>query len=82
MFSQRGYEVSVRIVIARPQLIRIILTQQVSNRFLAPQIPEALWGKYFKGRKMRGIAEPDFLGRINSTMVSLTCAILCHTLRA
>jgi len=31
---------------------------------------------------MRGIAEPDFLGRINGTMVCLTCAILCHTLRA
>ena len=53
-----------------------------ANRFLAPQIPEAIWGKYFKGRKMRGIAEPDFLGRINGTMVCLTCAILCHTLRA
>jgi len=82
MCSLRGYEVSVRFVIARPQLMRMDLTQQVTNRFLAPQIPEAIWGKYFKGRKMRGIAEPDFLGRINGTMVCLTCAILCHTLRA
>jgi len=31
---------------------------------------------------MGGIAEPDFLGRINGTMVCLTCAILWHTLRA
>jgi len=31
---------------------------------------------------MRGIAEPDFLGCINGTMVDLTSAILCHTLRA
>jgi hypothetical protein len=31
---------------------------------------------------MRGIVEPDFLGRINGTMICLTCAILCHTLRA
>jgi len=82
MCSPRGYEVSVRFVIARPQLMCMDLTQQVTNRFLAPQIPEAIWGKYFKGRKMRGIAEPDFLGRINGTMVCLTCAILCHTLRA
>jgi len=82
MCSPRGYEVIVRLVIARPQLIRMDLTPQVTNRFLAPQIPEAIWGKYFKGRKMRGIPEPDFLGRINGTMVGLTCAILCHTRRA
>jgi len=82
MCSPRGYEVSVRFMIARPQLIRIDLTQQVTNGFLAPQIPEAIWGKYFKCRNMRGIAEPDCLGRINGTMVCLTCAILCHTLRA
>ena len=31
---------------------------------------------------MRGIVEHDFLGRINGTMICLTCAILCHTLRA
>jgi len=72
----------VRSVIARPHLIRMDLTQHVTNRFLAPQIPEAIWGKYFKGRKMCGIAGPDFLGRINGTMVCLTCAILCDTLRA
>ena len=82
MCSPIVYEVSVRFVIARPQLMRMVLTQQVTNRFLAPQLPEAIWGKYFKGRQMRGIAEPDFLGRINGTLVCLTCAILCHTLRA
>ena len=82
MCSPRGYVVSVRFVIARPQLLRMHLTQQVTNRFLAPQIPVAIWGKYFNGRKMSGIAEPNFLGRINGTMVCLTCAILCHTLRA
>jgi len=82
MCSPRGYEVSVRFVIARPQLMGMDLTQQVTNRFLAPQIPEAIWGKYFKRTKMHGIAEPDFLGRINGTMVCLTCAIHCHTLRA
>jgi len=31
---------------------------------------------------MRGIVEPDFLGGINSTMICLTCAILCYTQRA
>jgi len=81
MCSPRGYEVSVRFVIARLPLMRMDLTQQVRNQFLAPQIPGAIWGKYFKCRKMRGIAEPDFLGRINGTIVCLTCAILCHTLR-
>jgi len=83
MCSPRGYEVSVRCVIARPQLMRMDLTQQVTNRFLPPQIPEAIWGKYFKGMKMHGIAEPDFLGCINGPIVCLLpCAILCYTLRA
>ena len=31
---------------------------------------------------MRGIVEPNFLGRIKGTMIYLTCAILSHTLRA
>jgi len=31
---------------------------------------------------MRGIGEPDCPGRINGTMICLTCAILCHTLLA
>ena len=37
-----------------------------------PQIPEAIWGRYFRARKMRGIVKPDFLGRINGTMISIT----------
>ena len=56
--------------------------QEVTFRFLAPQIAEARWGKYFEGIRMRGIAQPDFVGRIKGTMIYLTCAILCHTLRA
>ena len=51
-------------------------------RFLAPQIPEAIYGKYFAGKKMRGIVEPDFIGRINGTMICLTCAIISYSLRA
>ena len=47
-----------------------------------PQIPEAIWGKYFEGRRMRGIIDPAFLGLINGTMLCLTCAIICHGLRA
>ena len=31
---------------------------------------------------MGGVVEPNFLGRINGTMICLTCAILCHTLLA
>jgi len=62
--------------------MRMNMTQQIKNRFLVPQILEAIWGKYFKGKKMFGISEPDFLGHINSIMLCLTYARLCHTLRA
>ena len=62
--------------------MRMNMTQQITNRFLAPHIPEAIWGKYFKGEKMFAISKTDFLGRINGIMVCLTCAIMCHTLGA
>ena len=62
--------------------MRMNMTQQITNPFLAPQIPEAILGKYFKVKKMFRISKPDFLGRINGIMVCLTCAILCDTLRA
>jgi len=42
MCSLRGYEVSARFMIARPQLMRMGLTQQVTNQFLARQIAEAI----------------------------------------
>jgi len=58
------------------------MNQQIRNQFLALQIPEAIWEKYPQSKKMVGICEPDFLGRINGIMVCLTCTIRCHTLRA
>jgi len=64
------------------QLIKVNLTQKITNRFLAPWLPEAIWGNYFVDRKMPGIVDPVFLGRINSTMICLMCAIIGHTLRA
>ena len=64
------------------QLIRVNLTQKITNRFLVPQIPEAIRGKYSEGRRMGGIINPAFLGRINGTMICLTCDIICHALRA
>jgi len=56
--------------------------QKISKRFLASQIPKAIWGKFFEGSRMREIIDPAFLGHINGTMIWLTCAIICHALRA
>jgi len=56
--------------------------QEITNRFLPPQIPEARWGKYLGGKRMHGIMDPAFVGRINGTMICLTCAIIRHTLQA
>jgi len=55
---------------------------ELTFRFLAPQIVDAIYGKYFDGIKMQGMLDPKFLKRINGTMVCLTCAILCDSLRA
>jgi len=64
------------------QLIRVNLMQKITNRFLGLQIPEAIWGKYLEGRRMRGIMDPVFLGGINGTMICLMYAIICHRLQA
>ena len=50
--------------------------------FLVPQIGDAIYLKYFDGIKMQGMVDPGFLERINGTMICLTCAMLCHALRA
>jgi len=64
------------------QQIRVNLTQKITNQFLGLQIPEAIWGRYFVGRKMHGIVDLVFLGHINSTIACLMGAIFSHALRA
>ena len=51
-------------------------------RFLAPQIADAIYLKYFDRIKMQEIVDPVFLEQINYTIICLTCAMLCHALRA
>jgi len=46
--------------------MRMNLTENITRRFLAPQIPEAILGKDLSGKKMFGIPKPDLLRRIKS----------------
>jgi len=56
--------------------------QPISFGFLAPQIADAIYGKYFNGKRKLGMLDPEFINNVNGTMVFLTCTILCHQLRA
>jgi len=56
--------------------------QPISFRFLAPQIADVIYGKYFNGKRKLGMLDPEFINRVNGTMVCLTCAILSDQLRA
>jgi len=56
--------------------------QPISFRFLAPQIADAIYGKYFNGKRKLVMLDPEFINRVNGTMVCLTCAILGHQLCA
>ena len=56
-------------------------TQPISFRFLAPHIGDAIYGKYFYSKRMQGMLDPEFINRVNGTLVCLTCAILCPHLR-
>jgi len=55
--------------------------QSISFRFLSPQLADAIYGKYFNGKRKLGMLDAEFINRVNGTMVCLTCAILCHELR-
>jgi len=68
------------IVLGRTRLITE-LKLDLSFRFLAPKIADAIYNNYFDGIKMQGMQEPRFLRCINGMMVSLTCEILYYSLR-
>ena len=54
----------------------------MENRFRAEEISTLLYQKYFAGSKMRGIRDPEFIERINATLICLICASIQHTLKA
>ena len=56
--------------------------QPISFLFLAPQIADAIYGKYFNGKRKCGMLDLGFINRVNGIMVCLSCATLCHQLRA
>jgi len=56
--------------------------QPISFRFLGPHIANAIYGKYFNGTRKLGMLAPEFINRVNGTMVCLTCAILCQQIQA
>jgi len=46
--------------------------------FLAHQIGDAIYGKYFNVKRQLRMLDPEFINCVNGTMVCLTCAILFH----
>jgi len=56
--------------------------EPISFQFLAPQIANAIYGKYFNGMRKLGMLELEFINRVNGTIVCLSCATLSQQLRA
>jgi len=54
----------------------------ISFRFLAPLIADAIYRKYFNGKRKLEMLDPEFINHVNGPMVCLTFAILCHQLPA
>jgi hypothetical protein len=50
--------------------------------FLAPLIPDVIYGKYFEGKRMSGSVDPEFISSIGGPFICFTLTVLCHTLRA
>ncbi|KAI5846451.1 hypothetical protein DFP73DRAFT_525947 [Morchella snyderi] len=51
-------------------------------RFLAPEIIDILYYKYFDGVRMRGVKDPEFLERITPTFICLILTAIWHGIRA
>ncbi|KAI5850456.1 hypothetical protein DFP73DRAFT_591318 [Morchella snyderi] len=51
-------------------------------RFLAPEIIDMLYYKYFDGVRMRGVKDPEFLERITPTFICLISTAIWHGIRA
>lgn len=54
----------------------------IALRFLAPQIADTIYLKYFNEIKMQGMVDLGFVEQINSTIICLTCAIQFNALKA
>ncbi|KAF8459870.1 hypothetical protein BDZ91DRAFT_740867 [Kalaharituber pfeilii] len=54
----------------------------MENRFMAEEIVELIWNKYFLGTKMRGNIDPGFLDRINKQFICLVASVIRHCLKA
>ncbi|KAI5839098.1 hypothetical protein DFP73DRAFT_530375 [Morchella snyderi] len=51
-------------------------------RFLAPEIIDILYYKYFDGVRMRGVKDPEFLEWITPTFICLISTAIWHGIRA
>ena len=56
--------------------------QTCGFHFVAPEIAQLLYHKWFCGKKMHGQYDKTFLGRLNETLLCLTTACLYHALKA
>jgi len=56
--------------------------QPESFQFQAPQISDAIYVKDLNSLRQLGMLHPEFVPRVNGTMVCLTCPILCDQLQA
>ncbi|KAI5842667.1 hypothetical protein DFP73DRAFT_596024 [Morchella snyderi] len=50
-------------------------------RFLAPEIIDILYYKYFDGVRIRGVKDPEFLERITPTFLCLISTVIWHGIR-
>ena len=54
--------------------------QDTRLRFLATEIPEVIFLKYFKGPRMRGRQDEKPISRINKEFIALVAAAICFSL--
>ncbi|KAF8438321.1 hypothetical protein BDZ91DRAFT_756114 [Kalaharituber pfeilii] len=54
----------------------------MENRFMAEEIVELIWNKYFVGAKMWGNIDLGFLDRINKQFICLVASVIRHCLKA
>ncbi|KAI5841327.1 hypothetical protein DFP73DRAFT_596582 [Morchella snyderi] len=69
-------------VVCTVDLDEVVIKQTYRLRFLAPEIIDILYYKYFDGGRMRGVKDPEFLERITPTFICLISTAIWHGIRA
>ncbi|RPB19009.1 hypothetical protein L211DRAFT_795187 [Terfezia boudieri ATCC MYA-4762] len=60
----------------------LIVEKELKGHFYAEEIIAIIYQRYFKGLKMQGNRDPDFLNKVNGVFICFVASTMHHSLKA